>query len=144
MTTPTSRTSPKSHPDASVFASIINSYCFKFLFESGSPTSDAQNVLYIAMAGIHQIWCLFLEDGIWLRKRYLSHHNVKIKWDLGRWVLIPNTVNRSRAVPARDGAREEMLGDKNCQSANGERSEQNFYGPHLSDWLKMRLHSLKA
>ena len=44
----------------------------------------------------------------------------------------------------RDGAREEMLGGKNCQSADGERSEQNFYGPHLSDWLKMRLHSLKA
>ena len=43
----------------------------------------------------------------------------------------------------RDGAREEMLGDKNCQSADSERSEQNFYGPHRLDWLKMRLHSLK-
>ena len=37
---------------------------------------------------------------------------------------------------SRDGTREEMLGDnKNCQSANSEQSEHNFYGPHLSDWL---------
>ena len=27
-------------------------------------------------------------------------------------------------------------GDKNCLSADGERSEQNFYGPHLSNWFK--------
>ena len=47
-------------------------------------------------------------------------------------------------IRPRDGAREEMQGDRNCQSADSERSEQNFYGPHLSDWLKMRLHSLKA
>ena len=38
---------------------------------------------------------------------------------------------------ARDGAREGMLGVKNCQSADSERSKQNFYGPHLSDWLKI-------
>ena len=25
-----------------------------------------------------------------------------------------------------------------------ERSELNFYGPHLADWLKMRLHSLNT
>ena len=37
----------------------------------------------------------------------------------------------------RDGTREKCWGDKNCQSARSERSEQNFYGPHLSDWLKM-------
>ena len=39
-------------------------------------------------------------------------------------------------VPVRGGTREEMLGDKNFQSANSERSKQKFYGPHLSDWLK--------
>ena len=28
-------------------------------------------------------------------------------------------------------------GGKSSQSADGERSEQNFYGPHLSDWLTL-------
>ena len=26
-------------------------------------------------------------------------------------------------------------GGKNCRSGDNERSEQNLYGPHLSDWL---------
>ena len=35
-------------------------------------------------------------------------------------------------------------GDKNCQRADSKRSEQNFYGPYLSDWLKIRQNSLKT
>ena len=33
--------------------------------------------------------------------------------------------------------------DINCQTANSEPNEQNLCGPHLSNWLKMRLQSLK-
>ena len=34
-------------------------------------------------------------------------------------------------------------GDKNSESANFKRSKQNFYGPHLSDGLKIRQNFLK-
>ncbi|XP_063433983.1 NHL repeat-containing protein 2-like [Mytilus trossulus] len=37
-----------------------------------SPESDKENVLYIAMAGIHQIWVYFLQDSDWLKE---SHHS---------------------------------------------------------------------
>ena len=32
---------------------------------------------------------------------------------------------------------------RNSQSANSKQDERHSHGPHLSDWLKMRLHSLK-
>lgn len=31
---------------------------------------DGMEILYIAMAGTHQIWAFFLQDGKWLRGRY--------------------------------------------------------------------------
>ena len=47
---------------------------------------------------------------------------------------------------SRDGARgrNSRGGDKNCPNADSERSENDFSGPHLSEWLRMRLHSLKS
>ena len=35
-----------------------------------SPGSDHHDVIYIAMAGTHQIWTHFLEDVTWTKGRY--------------------------------------------------------------------------
>ncbi len=35
-----------------------------------SPNSDHPNLLFIAMAGSHQIWIHFLEDADWTKGRY--------------------------------------------------------------------------
>ncbi len=40
------------------------------LIISGPPTADdegVRDVLYIAMAGTHQIWALYLKDSTWLK-----------------------------------------------------------------------------
>ncbi|XP_076105032.1 NHL repeat-containing protein 2-like [Mytilus galloprovincialis] len=37
-----------------------------------SPESDKENVLYIAMAGTHQIWVYFLQDSDWLKGSHYS------------------------------------------------------------------------
>jgi len=37
-------------------------------------TCTDENCLYIAMAGTHQIWCYFLEDGPWLKKSSQKQH----------------------------------------------------------------------
>ena len=36
-----------------------------------SLESDKENVLYIAMAGTHQIWVYFLQDSDWLKGRFV-------------------------------------------------------------------------
>lgn len=35
-----------------------------------SPTSEDYDIIYIAMAGTHQIWIHFLEDVTWIKGRY--------------------------------------------------------------------------
>lgn len=35
-----------------------------------SPGSESCDVLYIAMAGTHQIWVHFLQDATWTKGRY--------------------------------------------------------------------------
>ena len=54
-----------------------------------------------------------------------------------------NFMNLGNSVYSRDGAREEILGRKTVRMLTASEGSKIFYGPHLSDWLKMRLHSLK-
>jgi hypothetical protein len=48
---------------------------------TGSKTQESnQNVLYIAMAGTHQIWVLYLEDGPWLKGGYVKYCKQFVKY----------------------------------------------------------------
>ena len=55
------------------------------LNKAGNQTAEddgVRDVLYIAMAGTHQIWALYLKDGTWLKGgsvihvQYMSTHVV--------------------------------------------------------------------
>ena len=61
----------------------------------------------------------------------LHSHFVVFIWKKER-IYFPHVFT---LLPSKDGAREEILGDKICQSANIERSKENCYGPHLSGRL---------
>ena len=45
---------------------------------------------------------------------------------------------------ARDCARKNIPKRQKPSECRQRASEQRFYGPHLPDWLKMRLHSVRA
>lgn len=48
-----------------------------------SPGSEDCDVLYIAMAGTHQIWLHFLCDATWAKGRYASLYNIRgQKWPM--------------------------------------------------------------
>lgn len=49
----------------SIIAGMKNLYNTSYSGSKGEISNDS--VIYIAMAGTHQIWVLYLEDGSWLK-----------------------------------------------------------------------------
>lgn len=57
------------------------------------PSCDEKTCLYIAMAGTHQIWCFYLQDGGWLKKGTQKKHTSL------RFAGSGNEENRNNSYP---------------------------------------------
>ena len=78
----------------------------------------------------------------WRTKDISSHTaEISLKSALVCRVALPSNRCWLYQPYCRDGTRNKLLGDKNCQCADG---KQNFTLPHFSDWLQMHLHSLNT
>lgn len=47
-------------------------FFFLFAGPTNAEDGDVRDVLYIAMAGTHQIWALYIKDSTWLKGRLVN------------------------------------------------------------------------
>ena len=73
-----------------------------------SPDSSHPNLLYVAMAGTHQIWLHFFEDAIWTKGRY--EHETK-------GVVVPKVQTVDSCFS--------LIGRRQCSAALGGQATSN-------------------